>query len=225
MDEGSSEPDILEQQGKSRLLRLPSPGWRPPPGAGVLAAVTLVVGLAAGSAVGYGHRRGSAATPAKASSPTAQMPTAAPQASTETAPSAYAGFLGPALTQDSGTCSVQAGRDLELGIPVTNQSTETILLQSARPVSVMPEMLTVRSWRWGPCGFEGNAIAPDTVALGPGQTTWVTAVVHPLIACPAPVPVQFRVTYSVNRQPGSSSLPGFADLSEVRYSGCPASAA
>jgi hypothetical protein len=31
--------------------------------------------------------------------------------------------------------------------------------------------------------------------------------------------------YSVNRQPGASSLPGFVDLTAVRYSGCPASAA
>jgi hypothetical protein len=225
MDEGSPEPDILEQQAKSPLPRLPWPGWRPPRGAGVLTAVTLVVGLAAGYAVGYGQGRGTAAAPAKPAVSTAQAPAAAPQTTTETAPSAAAGFFGPALTQDPGTCSVQAGRDLELGIPVTNQSTETILLQSAKPVAVMPEMLTVRSWRWGPCGLHDNGVIPDTVALGPGQTTWVTAVVHPLVACPAPVPVQFRVTYSVNRQPGTSSLPGFPDLSGVRYSGCPASAA
>ncbi len=221
MDEGSPEPDILEQQGKPPLPRLPWPGWRPPRGAGVMAAVTLAVGLAAGYAVGYGQGRGTAAAPAKPAAPTAPAPTAASQA-TETAPPLLPGFFGAALTQDAGTCSVQTGRDLELGIPLTNQSTETILLQSARPVSVMPEMLTVRSWRWGPCGLDGNRIVPDTLALGPGQTTWVTAVVHPLIACPAPVPVQFRVAYSVNRQPATSSLPGFVDLSGVRYSGCPA---
>jgi hypothetical protein len=224
MEEGSSEPDIVEQHGGPRLPRLPWPGWRPPRGAGVLAAVTLAVGLAAGYAIGYGQGRGTAAAPAKPAATSAPAPTAASRA-TETAPPLLPGFFGPALTQDAGTCSVQTGRDLELGIPLTNQSTETILLQSARPVSVMPEMLTVRSWRWGPCGLDGNGIAPDTLALGPGQTTWVTAVVHPLVACPAPVPVQFRVAYSVNRQPGASSLPGFVDLTAVRYSGCPASAA
>lgn len=177
-----------------------------------MTAVTLVVGLAVGYAVGYGQGRGTTAAPA------------APQ-TTKTAPSAPAGFLGPALTQDPGTCSVQAGRDLELGILVTNQSAETILLQSAKPMPVMPGMLTVRSWRWGPCGLDDNGIAPDTVALGPGQSTWVTAVVHPLLACPAPAPLQFRVSYSRNRQPGTSSLPGFPDLGAVHYSGCPAPAA
>jgi hypothetical protein len=50
-------------------------------------------------------------------------------------------------------------------------------------------------------GHSGDAgIVPDTVALGPGETTWVTAVVQPLVACPGPAPLQFQVTYSVNCQ-------------------------
>jgi hypothetical protein len=32
--------------------------------------------------------------------------------------------------------------------------------------------------------------------------------------------LQFRVTYSINRQKTSFTLPGFADLSAVHYSGC-----
>ena len=63
------------------------------------------------------------------------------------------------------------------------------------------------------------------VALGPGETTWVTAVVQPLIACPAPAPLQFQVTYSVNSQKSTFTVPGFADLGVVHYSGCPTPAA
>jgi hypothetical protein len=219
MDEGSPEPDILEQGGGPRLPRLPSPGWRPSRGATILAAVTLAIGLAAGYAVGHGQERGIVAGPAGQASGTAASGntfTAAPPASIE---------FGPVLTEDPGTCSVQAGRDLELGIPVTNQSAETILLQSVKPAPLAPGMLKVLSWRWDPCGFDNDEIVPDTVALGPGDTTWVTAVVQPLVACPSPAPLQFQVTYSINSQKSTLNLPGFPDLSAVHYRHCPTPAA
>jgi hypothetical protein len=86
-------------------------------------------------------------------------------------------------------------------------------------------MLKVLSWRWDPCGFDNDGNVTDTVALGPGETTWVTAVVQPLVACPGPSPLQFDVTYSVNSQRSTFNLPGFSDLSAVHYSGCPTPAA
>jgi hypothetical protein len=208
MDEGSSERDFIEQGGRLRLPRLPSPGWRPSRGASILAAVTLAIGLAAGYAVGHGQGRGAVAAPGKPAAPAVQ-----------------AGLLGLALTQDTGTCSVQAGRDLELGIPVTNRSGETVLLESVKPVPLASGMLRVLSWRWDPCGFDNDGIVPDTVTLGPGETTWVTAVVQPLVACPGPAPLQFQVTYSINSQTSTFNLPGFPDLSAVHYSGCPTPAA
>jgi hypothetical protein len=213
MDEGSSAPDILEQGSRPRRPRRPPPRWRPSRGASILAAVTLAIGLAAGYAAGHGQGPGTVAAPRK--------------------PAAPAGF-GPALTQNPGTCSVQAGRDLELGIPVTNQSGETVLLESVKPVLPVGGLLKVLSWRWAPCGLDHDGTVPDTVALGPGETTWVTAVVQPLVACPSPAPLQFQVTYSVNRhqtaysvnrQKSTVNLPGFPDLSAVPYTGCPAPAA
>jgi hypothetical protein len=80
----------------------------------------------------------------------------------------------------------------------------------------------VLSWRWAPCGFDNDGIVQETVALGPGETTWVTAVVQPLVTCPGPAPLQFQVTCSVNGRKSTSNLPGFPDLSAVPYSGCPA---
>jgi hypothetical protein len=220
MDEESSEPDTLEQGSRLRLPRLPSPGWRPSRGAGILAAVTLAIGLAAGYAAGHGQGRGSVAAPEKSAAPAAR----ALQGVAPVAPSASIGF-GLALTEDPGTCSVQAGRNLELGIPVTNRSGQTVLLESVKPMLPVSGMLKVLSWRWDPCGFDNDGIVPDTVTLGPGETTWVTAVVRPLVACPGPAPLQFEVTYSVNRQKDTFNLPGFPDLSAVHYSGCPAPAA
>src|SRR5690242_9611770 len=148
MDEGSSEPDILEQGRGPRLPRLPSPGWRRSRGASVTTAVILAVGLAVGLAAGYavghgqgrtaaapgeppapaGHGQGrTAAAPSEPPAPASQAPgSGASGTSAATASSASIGFLG--LAQDLGTCSLQAGHNLELGIPVTNQSGETILL-------------------------------------------------------------------------------------------------
>jgi hypothetical protein len=190
-----------------------------------MAAATLAIGLAVGYAAGHGQGRGTAAPPDKPAAPAGQ---ASGDAASETivavAPPASID-LGPALTQNPGTCSVQAGRELELGIPVTNQSGETVLLESVKPVPLVSGLLKVLSWRWDPCGFDNDGIAPDTVALGPGETTWVTAVVQPLVACPGPAPLQFQVTYSINSQKSTFNLPGFPDLSAVRYSGCPAPAA
>jgi hypothetical protein len=221
MDEGSSEPDILEQGDRLRLLRLPSPGWRPSRGASILAAVTLAIGLAVGYAAGHGQGRGAVAAPEKPAAAAGQ----APRGVASYAPPASIGF-DLALTEDPGTCSVQTGHDLELGISVTNRSGETVVLESVKPVPPVPGMLKVLSWHWDPCGFDNDGILPDTViVLGPGETTWVTAVVQALIACPGPAPLQFQVTYSVNSQKSTSTLPGFPDLSAVRYSGCPAPAA
>jgi hypothetical protein len=185
-----------------------------------MAAVTLAIGLAAGYAAGHGQGRSTDAVPEKPPSPAGQ---ASGTIAAEASPPSI-GF-GLALTQQTGTCSVQAGRELELGIPVTNQSGQTVQLESARPVSLAPGMLKVRSWRWDPCGFDNDGIAPATVTLGPGETTWVTAVVQPLVACPGPATLQFQVTYSVNRQKGTSNLPGFSDLTAIHFSGCPTPAA
>jgi hypothetical protein len=187
--------------------------------------VTLVAGLAVGYAVGLGQGQGTVAAPGKPAAPAGQARGGAGSGTiVPVAPSASINFLGLALTQIPGTCSVQVGRNLELGIQVTNQSGETVLLKSVKAVPLMSGMLKVLSWRWDPCGFDNDGIVPVTVALGPGATTWVTAVVQPLIACPAPAPLQFQVTYSVNSQQSTFNLPGFPDLSAVHYSGCSASA-
>lgn len=198
------------EQGSERGPRFTIPGWRPSPAAGILAVVALLAGLAAGYAIG--SRPGGRAR-------TASIATA-PASSASPGPAGFA-LPGPAVTQEPGTCSTQVGKDLELGIPVTNMSAETVLLRSARPAAAVPGLLRVLSWHWAPCGFDGDGILiPGKVALGPGETTWLTATVRSLVGCPAAAPLQFRVTYSVNGQKSSVTLPGFADLGATRYSGC-----
>ena len=184
--------------------------------------MTLAIGLGAGYAAGYGQARGTVAAPEKAAAPAGQaLGNAATATIVAVGPPASLD-AGLALTEGTGTCSVQAGRDLELGIPVTNRSGATVLLESVKPVPLVSGLLKVLSWQWGPCGFDNDGTVPDAVALDPGETTWVTAVVQPLVACPGPAPLQFQVTYAVNGQHSTFNLPGFPDLSAVRYSGCPA---
>lgn len=208
-------PEDIVAQGSERDPRFTVPGWRPSRAAGILAVVTLLVGLAAGYAIGNRQNgRVTAAARTPAARPTAPRPAAS------SAGRADIPLFGPALTEEPGTCSAQVGKDLELGIPVTNMAEETVLLRSAEPVPRIPGLLRVLSWHWAPCGFDADGIVPDMVALGPGETTWITATVRPLVACPAAAPLRFRVTYSVNGQKSSFTLPGFADLSVVRYSGC-----
>lgn len=189
-----------------------------------MAALTLAIGLAVGYAVGHGQGRGTVAAPGKPAPSAGQASGPEGFASRTPAivpPPASPDFPGPDLTENPGTCSVQAGRDLQLGIPVTNLSGDTVLLESVKPVPLVSGILKVLSWRWAPCGFDHDGIVPGTVALGPGETTWVTAVIQPLVACPAAAPLQFQVTYSINSQKDTFNLPGFADLSAVHYSGCP----
>jgi hypothetical protein len=136
--------------------------------------VTLVVGLAVGYAVGDGQGRGTVAAPEKPTVPVDQAPGGVASATIiAVTPPASIDNFGPVLTQNPGTCSVQVGHDLELGIPVTNQSGETVLLDSVKPVSLASDILKVLSWHWDPCGFDNDGTVPDTVvALGPGETNY-----------------------------------------------------
>src|SRR6266700_3991175 len=101
--------DVVELGGRRFL----PPGWRPSRGAGILAVAALIAGLVAGYAAGDRHARGSAAVSRPAG-------TATPSASPASVPDATFPFANsPALTQDTGACSAQTGRELQLGVQVT----------------------------------------------------------------------------------------------------------
>jgi hypothetical protein len=124
---------------------------------------------------------------------------------------------GLALTQDTGTCSVQSGRELQLGVQVTNRSAEPIGLGRIRTVLPLSGLKVV-SQQWAPCGAIGAVQVPDT--LGPGDSTWLSVTAQVLVACPAPIPVQFAVGYTYAGQAATVNLPGFPDLGQVPYTGC-----
>ena len=201
-----SAADVVEQGGRRFFpsLNWPLMKWRPPRGAAILLAVGLIIGLAAGYATGYRQ------APRNASAP--------PTPSSGPASPVFADGL--ALTQDTGTCSVQSGRELQLGVQVTNTSTEPIVLSRIRTVFPLGGLKMV-SQQWAPCGATGAVQGP--VALEPGDSTWFSVTVQVLVACPAPIPVQFVVGYTYAGEAATVDLPGFPDLGQVPYTGCPES--
>jgi hypothetical protein len=197
--------DVVEQGGRRFFPSLNwRPPWRPPRGAAILLAVGLVIGLAAGYAAGHRQApRNASASPTASASPALPVPPPAPQIVIKGTGSAFTDGL--ALTQDTGTCSVQSGRELQLGVQVTNSSTEPIVLSRIRTVFPLS-------------GAIGAVQGP--VALEPGDSTWFNVTVQVLVACPAPLPVQFTVNYTYAGQAAIVTLPGFPDLGQVPYTGC-----
>jgi hypothetical protein len=214
--------DVVEQCGRRLFPSLNwRPPWRPPRGAVILLAVGLIAGLAAGYAAGYHQApRNASAPPTASASPALPVPPPAPQIvikGTEIRGTGTVFADGLALTQDTGTCSVQSGRELQLGVQVTNSSTAPIVLSRIRAVFPLSGLKVV-SQQWAPCGAIGAVQGP--VALEPGDSTWFSVTVQVLVACPAPLPVQFTVNYTYGGEAAIVTLPGFPDLGQVPYTGC-----
>ena len=203
-DGSGAGDDVLEQGGR----RKPVLRRRPPPAALVLGAAALLAGLAAGYAAGARH----AGEPAAQPSPS--------RAAALAAPFSAGGFP---LSQSGPQCSVQTGRELQVGLQITNLSTEAVRLR--RVEVVLPRGgLRVTSQAWGPCGelpATGEAagtILPPT--LGRGASSWFTVTFQVLVRCPQPLPVQFTLDYDQQGRPAAIRLPGFPDLGQVPYSEC-----
>ncbi|HTR92667.1 MAG TPA: hypothetical protein VMI73_13110 [Trebonia sp.] len=215
MDAGHDD-DVVELG--ARRPRLPG-GWRPSRGAGVLAAATLAVGLAAGYAAGGSH--GGAAAPRATVTVTA-TPRPTPSDSGIATPATAFSFADvPALTQDVASCAAQSGHDLQLGVQVSNQATDAILLRTARAVLPMGGLKPL-AVLWGPCGsLQTAAVGRGTEAfLQPGETAWLTIIFRVQVVCPTPLPVQFSVEYLEHGRSVTAKLPGFVDLGGVPYTGC-----
>jgi hypothetical protein len=199
--------DVVGQDGG----RFRFPDWRPSRlsrGGAILASFTLVVGLTAGYAAGQQHAGNRAAAPPPR-----------PRTSASSVPPPVA--ISPALIQDATGCSAQVGRNLlQLGVPVTNQSATAVTLGWIDANTPMGG-LRIISQQWGPCGAlpAGQEMVGDKLAAG--DTTWVTVTVKVLVKCPGPLPVQFSVGYDADGSDASAMLPGFPDLSQVPYTGCP----
>jgi hypothetical protein len=184
--------------------RPPRLRWPPPPAAVLLLAAGLVAGLAAGYAAGDRHAARSAAPLRSA---------AAPEAARLAAGGLPVGQAGPA-------CSAQIGSELQLGLQVTNASGAGMTLRRVETILPIGGLREVGQ-AWGPCGELPQADAASAASLPAGASAWFTVTFRVLIRCPGPLPVQFVVHYVQRGRPASVRLPGFDDLGQVPYSGCP----
>jgi hypothetical protein len=204
--------DVVEMGGGRRW---PSFRWRPRPAMAVIAAAALGLGFAVGYSAGARHARPAAAPPApsRAAGP-------AP-ASALAAPFSAGGFP---LSQSGPQCTVQAGRELQVGLQITNVS--SVAVQLRRVQVILPRGgLRVTARAWAPCGQlpviaagPGHDVPPS---LGPGASAWFTVTFQVLVNCPKPLPVQFALDYDQHGGTATIRLPGFPDLGQVPYSGCP----
>lgn len=207
------DDDDVVELGSSRSSRLP--GWPPSRGAGILTVAALAVGLAAGYAAGTQH--GGTARPQPTVTVTASPSFPAPAGS-------LAFNLAPPVTQDTAACSVQTGHDLQLGVQFTNQSTQPLTLTTAT-VTTPAGFLKLAGWQWGACGALAAVNSPVGLMIEPGESTWLTATFKVQVRCPGAAHVQFTVGYLAQGRSGTAALPGFSDLSQVPYSGCPSNSA
>ena len=207
---GAADPaaDVVEQGGRD----FPSLNWRPPRGAAILLAVGLIIGLVAGYATG--NRQASR----NVSPPVASHGSASPTPEPNNMAAVVPYEDGPALNQSGATCSAQSGRELQLGVQVTNGSAAQVSFGQIH-VALPLGGLRVVSQQWAPCGAMG--VPQDPPPLGPGDSTWFSVTLKVLIGCPGPLPVQFTVDYSWAGVAAIAHLPGFSDLTHVPYTGCP----
>ena len=204
-DGSGAGDDVLELGGRRRRV----PRWLPPSAVLVPGVVALVAGLAIGYTIGTRH---AGEHPAPPPSP---HPVAAPAE-----PFSAGGFP---LSQSGPQCSVQTGRELQVGLQITNLSRAAVRL---RRVTVMLPLggLKVTSQAWGPCGqlpatgATSGSILPPT--LGRGASSWFSVTFQVLVRCPQPLPVQFTLGYNQQGRAAAIRLPGFPDLGQVPYSGC-----
>jgi hypothetical protein len=203
-DGSGAGDDVLELGGRRRRV----PRCWPPSAALVPGVVALVAGLVVGYAVGARH-------PGKHAAPPTPSRAAAPAA-----PFSAGGFP---LSQSGPQCSVQIGRELQVGLKITNLSSAAVRLRRVEVVLPLGG-LKVTTQAWGPCGqlaatdeASGRILAPT---LGRGASSWFTVTFQVLVTCPQSLPVRFTLDYNQQGRPTAIRLPGFPDLGQIPYSGC-----
>jgi hypothetical protein len=205
-DGSGAGDDVLDVGGRRRLAPR---WWRPPSAAFTVGGAALLAGLAIGYVAGTRY----AGQPAAPSTPSRTVAPAAPFSA--------GGFP---LSQSGPQCSVQTGRKLQVGLQITNLSRAVVRLRRVQVVLPLGG-LRVTSQAWGPCGElplarqAAHSIFPPT--LRQGASSWFTVTFQVLVRCPRPLPVQFTLDYDQQGRPAAIRLPGFPDLGQVPYSGCP----
>jgi hypothetical protein len=196
------EPDLLESGPTLRRSRLPSGP------VAVAAVAALLVGGAVGSTIGYlvGHSGGSG-------HPSASAPaTTTPLADTGNGPS-------DAIAPTGQRCSVQHGRQLQLGVQIVNTAAIAVVLRGVEAILPL-RGLHKTGGGWETCGQLRPVAASPTLRVVPGESAWMTVRMRVLVGCPAAYPVQLRLRYTQAGRDHTTTIDEFPDLAQVGYTGC-----
>ena len=169
-------------------------------------AATVVLAVVVAAVVGYviGDRGAKARNPR----PAASVSTAV------TVPPPLTG--ADAVTGTGGRCAVQNGTRLTLGVEIRNGTTSAAILRPPRVILPLGG-LRLRSVTWGSCAQISPMTEADDRVVPAGGTVWLSMVFDVLVACPAPMPVQLHVGYTLSNGSGEADLLPFPDLGDVPY--------
>lgn len=206
-DDGGPEirPDVIAVGPPDEAPR------RWPVGAGAL-AVALLVGALAGyvAATGVGDIR--------VPGTRAEQRTATPAPSRSTLDTGLAPGTRPVVLAPP-RCSVQVGDRLQLGVQIINRSARVVRLRGLSAVLPRGGLRPTGS-SWGACGELSSVPDVNPYEVSAGAAAWMTITLQVLRPCPAPTPVQFRLTYTHAGEVTTVNLGGFPDLDDVPYTGC-----
>lgn len=184
--------------GEIRLPRIP----RSPV---AIALTTLAIGLLIGFFGGRltAHQAG---RPPQSRSPVS-TPLIVPQLATT------------AIAFTGARCAVQIDNHLQLGIEIINQTPRPVTLGTIRPEFPLGGLRVISSGV-GTCGALPAATIPSPGSLSPDATEWINTTVAVRLACPEPLPVWFRISYTSAGKAGTTLLAAFPDLGPVSYRHC-----
>lgn len=190
--------DVIHGRGpRPRRQWAMRPSWL----AGLLAAA-LLAGIGIGFLIG------------RHSGP--DRPDAAPPA---TGPSTVAHLPQLRTGQNCFTLSAKTGDALTVGVELVNNGSRPAVLSAAKGLFPMGGMEQAGSVQVGKCGATTQAVY--AYPIQPGRRAWLLLNLDVQVRCPAPLPVQIQVDYTVDGAPVTQTLRPFPDLGKVSYPGCP----
>jgi hypothetical protein len=128
--------------------------------------------------------------------------------------------IGPVLTPTGRACSVKSPRHLQLGFEVANTAHGRLHLGRIQAELSLRDLRQTSS-SWATCGqLNADARRSKDPLLRSGHRIWLTVTFHAVASCPAALPVQFLVHYTLDGQPGTAPLPGFSRISHMSHRGC-----
>ncbi len=166
-----------------------------------------VVSLAAGLIIGFLGGHLSAHPGRQAAKPAVKAPTTLPLLAVE------------AIADTGGRCAMQAGKHLELGIEIVNQSSSAVGIRRVSPVFDLGGFLPITTGL-GTCGALPGASLVQSPLLFPRATIWITTTVEPLAQCPQAFPVGFKVRFAQAGKTFTTTFNAFPDLGQIPYHGC-----